>query len=88
MDRISQQLDQILAVLRSLDDKTEPVREILTLEEAAAYLRMSPFTLRDKVRLRQVPFYRIGSRGNGSIRFRRSALDRWIDRGEVPTIEI
>jgi len=80
MDRISKQLDQILAVLRSLDEKAKPVREILTLEEAADYLRISPHTLRDKIRTRKLPFYKVG----GSIRFRRSKLDKWVDRNEIP----
>jgi len=87
MSRVSQQLDQIITELRGIRQQAAAVREILTIEEAADYLRMSPYTLRDKVRLRQIPFFKVGSKGCGSIRFRRSSLDRWVDRGEVPEIE-
>ena len=83
MVQISQQLDQILNELRGLRQQETSAREILTIEEAADYLRLSVFTLREKVRLRQVPFYKVG----GAVRFRRSKLDRWIDRNEVATVE-
>ena len=40
---------------------------ILTLPEAAAYLRHSPRTLRDLTRLRRIPFVNLrGTRGQGS----------------------
>ena len=74
-----QLLKDILRVLRSLDEKAKPVREILTLDEAADYLRISPHTLRDKVRMQVVPCFKVG----GAIRFRRSRLDKWVNRGEV-----
>jgi len=84
MDQMPKLLQQILAELRRLNDgKEAKVRELMSLEEAADYLRLSPNTLREKVRLRQIPFYKIG----GSIRFRRSKIDKWIDRGEVCIIE-
>ena len=76
-------LKDILSEIRMLREQTEPVREVLTLEEAANYLRLSPHTLREKTRLRQIPFYKMG----GSIRFRRSKLNSWIDRGEIAIIE-
>jgi len=77
---VTQLLQAILAELRrDKRDTTKPVREILTLKEAADYLRFSPDTIREKIRLQQIPFYRVG----GSIRFRRSKLDAWVNMGEI-----
>lgn len=56
------------------------------IKKAAAYLGMSVAFLRKAVRLRRVPFARVGSK---SLRFRRTDLDHWIEatgcRGEVTT---
>jgi len=69
---------------RSNDAKAvEGTREILSLSEAAEYLGMAEGTLRDWVRMRRVPFCKI----NGTIKFRRSKLDRWIDKNEVALLE-
>ena len=83
MDLRTEILDQILTELRGLRQQTAPVREILDIEETADYLRLSVNTVREKVRLRQIPFFRVG----GTIRFRRSKLDRWVDRSEVMVVE-
>jgi excisionase family DNA binding protein len=72
-------LQEILSELRRNKNGAAPAREILTLEEAADYLRWSPHTLREKMRLQQIPYYRV----KGSIRFRRSKLDSWLDSGEI-----
>jgi len=45
------------------------------ITEAAKYLSMSVAYLRKQVRLRAVPFFRIGGK---AIRFRRSELDAWL----------
>ncbi len=85
-DSVAFLLAEILRELRRSNNANAapgPVREILTLEEVADYLRLSPNTLRDKVRLRQIPFHKVG----GSIRFRRSKIDRWINQGEIAMIE-
>jgi len=46
------------------------------IRKAAAYLGVSVAFLRKAVRLRRVPFVRVGSK---VLRFRRSDLDRWLD---------
>jgi excisionase family DNA binding protein len=51
--------------------------ELLTLEEAAAYLRVSRPLLRELVRNRTVPVVELGPRAR---RFRQRALDTWLDR--------
>jgi excisionase family DNA binding protein len=47
----------------------------LTIREAATYIGMSVGFLRKAVRLRRVPYTRIG---NKSLRFDRNALDQWL----------
>ena len=46
------------------------------IKRTASYLGMSIAFLRKAVRLRKVPFVRVGSK---AIRFRRSDLDRWLE---------
>jgi excisionase family DNA binding protein len=50
--------------------------EILTLEELAEYLKVSPWTIYRFVRERNLPSYKIG----GQWRFRKEQVDAWIDR--------
>jgi excisionase family DNA binding protein len=47
----------------------------LTIKEAASYIGMSVGFLRKNVRLRSVPYARLGSK---ALRFDRDALDAWI----------
>lgn len=48
--------------------------ELLTLPEAAAYLRLARQTVYNLVSRRQIPFLRAGRQ----LRFRRTELDRWL----------
>lgn len=82
MSQISEQLDQILQVLKSLDEKAKPDREVMSILQAAEYLGQSEYTLREWVRLRKIPFFKV----NGAIKFRKSRLDKWIDKCEVPML--
>jgi len=74
-------LAEILKELRRSNDANaaERTREILSLSEAAEYLGQSEYTLREWVRLRKIPYSKV----NGAIKFRRSKLDRWIDKHEI-----
>ena len=78
-------LTELLKETRRSNDSraAERTREILSLAQAAEYLGQSEHTLREWVRLHKVPFSKV----NGGIKFRRSKLDRWIDRCEVPMLE-
>jgi excisionase family DNA binding protein len=51
------------------------VAEWWNIKKAAAYLGVSVAFLRKGVRLKQVPFVRVGSK---ILRFRRAELDRWL----------
>lgn len=83
MDALLQKLDELILEVRQLYAQTEPVKEIMSVSQAAEYLGQSEYTIREWVRLRRVPHSKV----NGTIKFRRSKLICWIDRGEIPTIE-
>ena len=57
--------------------------EILTTEDAAAYLGYSVEALRAKVRRKLVPHIRLNAR---TIRFRKSDLDAWLDSQAVEAV--
>jgi len=83
MDALLQKLDELIAEVRQSHAQSEPVKEILSVRQAAEFLGLSEYTIREWVRLRRIPHSKI----NGTIKFRRSKLIRWIDQGEIPTIE-
>ena len=81
MDAYLGKLDELISEVRQLREQTKPTREIMNIPQAAEYLGQTAGTLRQWVRLRKVPFYKV----NGSIKFRKSKIDKWIDRNEVAT---
>ena len=50
-------------------------RDILTTDEAAAYLAKSPSYMRNNCRQLGIKTYKVGKQ----LRFRRSELDQWLD---------
>lgn len=58
-------------------------RNLLTTEEFAVALGLSPKTVRQWVWMRRVPFIRVGR----AIRFRPETVNEIIDRGTVPALE-
>ena len=72
-------LKEILSELQQIRQQTEPVKEVLSVAQAAQYLSVSEYTLREWVRMKKVPH----SKPNGQIRFKKSKLDRWLDRNEI-----
>jgi PTS system nitrogen regulatory IIA component len=56
--------------------------ELLTTDEAARFLRISPHTVRSWVFYKKIPIARIGRR----IRFRREDLERFVN-GRLENIE-
>ncbi len=60
---------------------TTPTPEILTYQEASAYLRIPVNTLYWMVHENRIPHIRIGAR---SVRFRRSELDAWLAKNARP----
>lgn len=55
-------------------------RERLKVPAAAAYLRISEWMLKDKVRRGEIPHYRVGNR----FEFDPDELDAWIEAQHVP----
>lgn len=51
-----------------------PPEALMTPEEAAAYLKVAPGTVRQWVKLGRIPFIKVRS----LTRFRRSDLDAWL----------
>jgi excisionase family DNA binding protein len=52
-----------------------PGNEILTIEEVAAYLRLTPQTIYRWAQEKRIPAVKLGKEW----RFRRSVIDRWFD---------
>ena len=52
--------------------------ERMTVKEAAPYIGASEYKLREMVRQKEVPHYRIGNR----ILFRKEVLNQWIEHQE------
>lgn len=75
-------LKAILEELR-LSRRAGPEREIMSVSQAAEYLGQSEHTIREWVRMRKVPYFKV----NGAIKFRKTKLDRWIDKCEVVVLE-
>jgi excisionase family DNA binding protein len=59
--------------------KDTPPQDILTVREAAEYLRLSSWSVYKLIRADKVPYQRVG----GAIRFSRRALLKWIEQGHV-----
>lgn len=55
------------------------VPEVMTVEEAAGYLRLATATLYQKVSERSIPFTKI----RNVLRFRKSDLDEWLQQNTV-----
>ena len=52
-----------------------PANDILTLEEVASYLRLTPQTIYKWAQERRIPGAKLGKEW----RFRKSIIDRWLD---------
>ena len=58
------------------------VTDLLTVNEAAEFLRLQPSTVRSWILKRRIKFIKLGRR---AVRFRRSDLEALIDRAVVQT---
>jgi excisionase family DNA binding protein len=64
------------------DNETLPTADVLTLDEAAALLRVSSDAVRARAERGELP----GRRFDSDWRFARSALLAWLLQGEPPTV--
>jgi excisionase family DNA binding protein len=59
----------------SQENGRSPGRDILTLEEVASYLRLTPQTIYKWAQEKRIPGAKLGKEW----RFRKSIIDRWLD---------
>ena len=57
------------------EDGRSPANDILTLEEVASYLRLTPQTIYKWAQEKRIPGAKLGKEW----RFRKSIIDRWLD---------
>ena len=81
MDAYLQKLEELISEVRLLREQTKPTREIMDVKQMANYLSISEYTLREWVRLKRIPHHKV----NKQIRFKKSKIDRWLDRNETTT---
>lgn len=62
------------------DQEIKPVNELWTAEQAGVFLHRAPSTIRKYVKLRQIPYVRIG----GENLFDPEALKAWAGQQRVP----
>lgn len=70
--------------MKAAINSTEQAERLLNVREAAEYLGLQPSTLYQWAYERKVPTVKLLGK---SLRFRRSDLDRIIDRGVRPALE-
>jgi len=54
-------------------------QELMTLDDLAGYLKVSPWTIYRFVREGRLPCYRLGHQW----RFRKSAIDEWLEKSRT-----
>lgn len=59
--------------------RRDSMNNLMTIEEAADYIRMKPKTVRNWVGLRKIPFIKLGR----NVRFDMKVLEKWLQRKSV-----
>lgn len=57
---------------------------VMTVKEVAEYLSCSESKIRNMVRDKEIPFFRIGSKLN----FNKEAIDNWIHNQEIRNLQV
>ena len=70
--------------LMQIDSNAEKIKAFLTPEELADMLEISKATVYRLVNKRQIPFNKIG----GSLRFRKTDIDKFLDAERIEPIKI
>ena len=70
--------------MRHNHPKSDQHSEWWDIKTAASYLGMSVGFIRKAVRLKTIPFARLGAK---ALRFRRSELDRWAESNGNPGVQ-
>lgn len=61
--------------MSGVDRRNGPPNEILTIDEVAEYLRLTPQTIYKWAQEKRIPAVKLGKEW----RFRRSVIDKWFD---------
>jgi excisionase family DNA binding protein len=61
--------------MNAADRRAAPPNEILTIDEVAEYLRLTPQTIYKWAQEKRIPAVKLGKEW----RFRRSVIDKWFD---------
>lgn len=56
------------------------MEQLLTVNELAVILKVSPWTIRSWCSQRYIPYFKLG----GAVRFRASELERWLKKNISP----
>lgn len=67
---------------RARTDRRESPSDLLTVDEVAAMLRLTPKGIYAMVSARRIPFIKISSR----VRFLRSDIVAWVHENRVPSL--
>jgi excisionase family DNA binding protein len=81
MDAYLEKLDELISEVKLLREQTKPTSEVMSVSQMAKYLSISEYTLREWVRMKRIPHHKV----NKQIRFKKSKIDRWLDRNEIAT---
>lgn len=58
-------------------------KRLLTVKDASLYLGIPEWTLRDKIRCREITFVKSGPGKRGRVYFDRKDLDEWIEKNKI-----
>lgn len=75
-------IEEVRALRAEVDTLRQSTQAILTLPEAAKYLKVSRATLKRYVDLRKIRPAKLHSGQGGAVRFRRAELDRFVEHQE------
>lgn len=78
MKSLEEKLDYLIRVIEQVNVSKQ---DIMTISDAALFLRRKPSTIRSWVAAKSIPFYK----RNGTVYFLKSDLLAWIKRGRIKT---
>jgi len=81
--QLFEKVERIELLLEKLEPKTENESDLLNIEEAAAFLKVSVAALYTKVSRQEIPFSKPGKR----LYFNKADLKEWVRLGKRKTIK-
>jgi excisionase family DNA binding protein len=81
--RLFEKVERIEMILEKFEPKEENENDLLNIEEAAAFLKVSVASLYTKVSRQEIPFSKPGKR----LYFNKTELKEWVKTGKRKTVE-